>query len=178
EVDAALDEANVERFCHAIHKFLEHSHFIVITHRKRTMASADRLYGVTMQERGVSKRVTVKVDQVSEKGDIAQSAIQNAHESDAGEEAPIDHVVHTDRAFDSERAPSASSGEAPPEPKPKRTRKAKPPQPAQPALEPSTLLNGHNNGENGQANGDPQPSGLLRKALAGMREEHATEQTT
>ncbi|HVU64176.1 MAG TPA: chromosome segregation protein SMC [Phycisphaerales bacterium] len=175
EVDAALDEANVERFCHAIHKFLEHSHFIVITHRKRTMASADRLYGVTMQERGVSKRVTVKVDQVSEKGDIAASAIQNAHESDAAEEAPIDHVVHTDHAFDSERAPSASSGEAPPEPKPKRTRKAKPPHPAQPALEPSTLLNGHTNGENGHASKEPQPSGILRQALGAMREEATTE---
>src|SRR6185369_13818186 len=90
-----VDEANVERFCHAVHKFLGHSHFIVITHRKRTMASADRLYGVTMQERGVSKRVTVKIDQVSEKGDIAASAVQAAHEADAAEESPIDHVVHT-----------------------------------------------------------------------------------
>src|SRR6185295_5613674 len=70
EVDAALDEANVERFCNVIHRFLGHSHFIVITHRKRTMASADRLYGVTMQERGVSKRVTVKIDQVGDKGEI------------------------------------------------------------------------------------------------------------
>jgi chromosome segregation protein len=71
EVDAALDEANTERFCKVIHRFLDHSHFIVITHHKRTMQAADRLYGVTMQERGVSKRVTVKLDQVSDKGDIA-----------------------------------------------------------------------------------------------------------
>src|SRR5262249_49174441 len=73
EVDAALDEANVERFTSVLHKFLDRSHFVVITHRKRTMTSADRLYGVTMQERGVSKRVTVKVDQVGDKGEIPAS---------------------------------------------------------------------------------------------------------
>jgi chromosome segregation protein len=86
EVDAALDEANTERFCKVIHRFLDHSHFIVITHHKRTMQSADRLYGVTMQERGVSKRVTVKLDQVNEKGDIAGGASDEASErrSDEG----------------------------------------------------------------------------------------------
>ena len=54
EVDAALDEANTDRFCRSLHLFLDQSHFIVITHHKRTMQEADRLYGVTMQERGVS----------------------------------------------------------------------------------------------------------------------------
>jgi len=87
EVDAALDEANVERFCHAIHKFLEHSHFIVITHRKRTMASADRLYGVTMQERGVSKRVAVRVEEVGHDGKIAQTAVDR-DDSHANGQAP------------------------------------------------------------------------------------------
>ncbi|HNB60151.1 MAG TPA: hypothetical protein PK308_07540, partial [Phycisphaerales bacterium] len=71
EVDAALDEANTERFCRVLNRFLDQSHFIVITHHKRTMSAADRLYGVTMQERGVSKRVTVKLDQVDDQGDIA-----------------------------------------------------------------------------------------------------------
>jgi chromosome segregation protein len=98
EVDAALDEANVERFCNVLHKFLDHSHFIVITHRKRTMVSADRLYGVTMQERGVSKRVTVKVDQVGDKGEI--DAAKALHDADEQAESPIDHVVHTGHAFD------------------------------------------------------------------------------
>jgi chromosome segregation protein len=170
EVDAALDEANVERFCHAIHRFLEHSHFIVITHRKRTMASADRLYGVTMQERGVSKRVTVKVDQVSEKGDIASSAIQQAHEADAAEESPIDHVVHTDHTY---RTPAVTPGPdaSADTSAPKRTRKGKP----KPTPEPSTLLNGHSNGEH--APEEPQPSGLLRKALGAMREEAPSEHT-
>ncbi|MDP6987716.1 MAG: chromosome segregation protein SMC, partial [Phycisphaerales bacterium] len=61
EVDAALDDANVGRFCSTIDQFLERSHFIVITHNKQTMLTCDRLYGVTQPERGVSKRVTVRV---------------------------------------------------------------------------------------------------------------------
>ncbi len=74
EVDAALDDANVERFCHVLEPFLDHSHFIVITHHKRTMKAAHRLYGVTQQERGVSKRVAVRVEDVGEDGAIDQAA--------------------------------------------------------------------------------------------------------
>ncbi|HYE01993.1 MAG TPA: chromosome segregation protein SMC [Phycisphaerales bacterium] len=70
EVDAALDDANVDRFCGVIRRFLDRSHFIVITHHKRTMQAADQLYGVTMQERGVSKRVSVKLEQVGEGGAV------------------------------------------------------------------------------------------------------------
>ena len=70
EVDAALDDANVERFCNIVQEFLDRSHFIIVTHNRRTMQRADRLYGVTMQERGVSKRVCVTLDQVDEKGEI------------------------------------------------------------------------------------------------------------
>jgi chromosome segregation protein len=70
EVDAALDEANVGRFCQAVRQFTDQSRFIVITHNKRTMQVADRLFGVTQQERGVSKRVAVKFDQVDEDGRI------------------------------------------------------------------------------------------------------------
>lgn len=74
EVDAALDEANVDRYCNVVRSFTDRSHFIVITHNKRTMSEADRLYGITMQERGVSKRVTVKVDEVHDDGSIRKSA--------------------------------------------------------------------------------------------------------
>lgn len=68
EVDAALDDANVERFCGIVRQFLDQCHFIVVTHNKRTMQIADRMYGVTMQERGVSKKVGVKFDQVQADG--------------------------------------------------------------------------------------------------------------
>lgn len=74
EVDAALDDANVDRFCRVIEQFTDRSHFIVITHHKRTMHSAHQLYGVTMQERGVSKRVAVKIDQVGSDGRIKDAA--------------------------------------------------------------------------------------------------------
>jgi chromosome segregation protein len=70
EVDAALDEANNQRFNLIVQEFLNQSQFIVITHSKRTMQIADVLYGVTMQEQGVSKRVSVKFDQVDAKGEI------------------------------------------------------------------------------------------------------------
>ncbi len=73
EVDAALDEANVNRFNTVIRQFTDMSHFIVITHNKRTMQSVDRLYGVTMQERGVSKRVSVRFDQVARDGSIKEA---------------------------------------------------------------------------------------------------------
>ncbi len=63
EVDAALDESNNVRFNHVIQEFVEHSQFIVITHAKRTMSIADVIYGVTMQEAGVSKRVSVRFEE-------------------------------------------------------------------------------------------------------------------
>ena len=68
EVDAALDDANVERFCNALRPFLDRSHFIIITHHKRTMQACDILYGVTMQERGVSKQVAVRIEQITSDG--------------------------------------------------------------------------------------------------------------
>jgi chromosome segregation protein len=62
EVDAALDEANIGRFTSVLRDFLDRSHFIIITHSKRTMACADMLYGITMQESGISRRIAVRFE--------------------------------------------------------------------------------------------------------------------
>jgi chromosome segregation protein len=61
EVDAAMDEGNINRFIRVLERFVEQSQFIIITHNKRTIAKADVLYGVTMEERGVSKLVGMKL---------------------------------------------------------------------------------------------------------------------
>ncbi len=67
EVDAPLDEANVDRYNEIVREMTDRSQFIVITHNKRTMESADNLYGVTMQEPGVSKLVTVNLAKLGAK---------------------------------------------------------------------------------------------------------------
>jgi chromosome segregation protein len=59
-LDAALDEANINRFVKLLQRFIHQSQFIIITHNKRTIGMADVLYGVTMEEHGVSKIVSVK----------------------------------------------------------------------------------------------------------------------
>lgn len=61
EIEAALDESNVSRYANYLHKLTKHTQFIVITHRRGTMESADRLYGITMQEKGVSTLVSVNL---------------------------------------------------------------------------------------------------------------------
>jgi len=71
EVDAALDEANNERFNMLLREFQKDSQFIVITHAKRTMSIADVLFGVTMQTRGVSKKITVRFGQYAEEETVA-----------------------------------------------------------------------------------------------------------
>ncbi len=73
EVDAALDEANVDRFNTVVREFADTTQFIIITHRKPTMTVCDVLYGVTMQESGVSKPMTVRFDEVTETGEIRSS---------------------------------------------------------------------------------------------------------
>jgi len=98
EVDAALDDANVERFCGVLRTFLDRSHFVIITHNKRTMQAGDQLYGVTMQERGVSRRVAVRFDQVGVDGQIAKEALQAsevivARGDDDANEPPIVNTV-------------------------------------------------------------------------------------
>ena len=61
EIEAALDESNVGRFAQYLHKLTKYTQFIVITHRRGTMEQADRLYGITMQEKGVSALVSVNL---------------------------------------------------------------------------------------------------------------------
>ncbi|HEX2982287.1 MAG TPA: AAA family ATPase, partial [Ignavibacteriales bacterium] len=63
DVDAPLDDANVDRFTKIIHQFSKDTQFIIVTHNKRTMESAENLYGVTMQEEGVSKLVSVRFNE-------------------------------------------------------------------------------------------------------------------
>jgi chromosome segregation protein len=66
ELDAALDESNINRFIHVLQRFMVYSQFVIITHNKRTIGMADVLYGVTMQEHGVSKIVSVKFHKADE----------------------------------------------------------------------------------------------------------------
>ena len=61
EIEAALDESNVGRYAGYLHKLTKHTQFIIITHRRGTMAAADRLYGITMQEKGISALVSVNL---------------------------------------------------------------------------------------------------------------------
>lgn len=63
EVDAPLDDANIDRFAEMVAEMSQNSQFIIITHSKRTMASSDIMHGITMQEPGVSKLVSVRVNE-------------------------------------------------------------------------------------------------------------------
>jgi chromosome segregation protein len=74
EVDAALDEANVDRYVNIVKEFAQGTQFVVITHRKRTMTAANVLYGVTMEQAGVSKRMSVRFEDVNDDGHIGTKA--------------------------------------------------------------------------------------------------------
>jgi chromosome segregation protein len=86
EVDAALDEANNQRFNSLVQEFVKDSQFIIISHSKRTMSAADVLYGVTMQEPGVSKKISVRFSDVHDLNlnDPAALAAQDRPEQAAG----------------------------------------------------------------------------------------------
>jgi chromosome segregation protein len=100
EVDAPLDESNTRRFVRVLSRFADQSQFLIITHSRVTMGEAERLYGVTMEEEGVSKRVAVRV------------------EREAGEEAMRDPTVSADallpppmiaRSDEAQEAPALTS---------------------------------------------------------------------
>lgn len=74
EVDAALDEANTDRFSKVLKRFEKITQFICISHSKRTMSVADTIYGITMQESGVSRQLSVRFEDVTDDGDIVISA--------------------------------------------------------------------------------------------------------
>jgi chromosome segregation protein len=78
EVDAALDEANIDRFTRVLQDFLAWTQFIIVTHSKKTMTCANTIYGVTMQESGVSKQVSVRFDDVSDDGHIRPERLAEA----------------------------------------------------------------------------------------------------
>jgi chromosome segregation protein len=79
EVDAALDEANVERYSSVVKEFKQATQFIMITHNKRSMQIGDILYGVTMEQSGVSKRMSVRFEDVSEDGHFRVSPAPGSH---------------------------------------------------------------------------------------------------
>jgi chromosome segregation protein len=87
EVDAALDEANIGRFTAVLRDFLDRSHFIIVTHSKRTMSVCDVLYGITMQESGISKRVAVRFEDWPDEG-----APTNGQAAAANDEEPLGSV--------------------------------------------------------------------------------------
>lgn len=82
ELDAPLDESNINRFVRVLQRFIEHSQFVIITHNKRTIGMADVLYGVTMQEHGVSKIVSVKFHKADEPAVPAATTTTTHHEHD------------------------------------------------------------------------------------------------
>jgi chromosome segregation protein len=81
ELDAPLDESNINRFVKVLDRFIDRSQFIIVTHSKRTMARADVMYGVTMEEFGVSKPVGMRLTADDGAGNTraeAKSAAQKA----------------------------------------------------------------------------------------------------
>lgn len=74
EVDAALDDANIGRFVNVLRDFQQETQFILITHRKPTMAVTDVLYGVTMEESGISKRLSLRFEEIDEQGNFLAAA--------------------------------------------------------------------------------------------------------
>ena len=82
EVDAPFDEANIGRFIDVLKDFLGWTRFVIVTHSKKTMTAATTLYGVTMQESGVSKRVSVRFDDVTDDGHIRTEALDRSQGDD------------------------------------------------------------------------------------------------
>ncbi|MGB0258417.1 MAG: hypothetical protein ACPGES_07195, partial [Coraliomargarita sp.] len=76
EIDAALDDANIGRFCDTLHGFTDKSQFLIITHNKRTISNADTVFGVTMPEKGVSTLISMRFNKETNRPDLAASESQ------------------------------------------------------------------------------------------------------
>jgi len=79
EIDAPLDESNINRFISVLERFVKQSQFIIITHNKRTIAKANVLYGVTMEERGVSKLIGMKLVPRADEHETAKRETVSSH---------------------------------------------------------------------------------------------------
>jgi len=88
-VDAPLDEANVERFLTVLRTFLKTTQFIIVTHNRKTIGMGDSLYGVTMQEAGVSKIVSVKVARDSDEAFETTNSEEPAPQTEEAAEEKI-----------------------------------------------------------------------------------------
>ncbi|SDR65507.1 chromosome segregation protein SMC [Opitutus sp. GAS368] len=88
ELDAPLDESNIHRFINLLKQFVKESQFIIITHNKTTIASADAIYGVTMQERGVSKTLSMRFDQHKGEPEVLPTTIADSVRA-AAPSAPV-----------------------------------------------------------------------------------------
>lgn len=93
EIDAPLDDKNVERFKEIVREFSQTTQFIVITHNKVTMELANTIYGVTMQEPGVSRVVSLKLDEIDDSGDISAQAQKKAAEKAPKQEEEVEEPV-------------------------------------------------------------------------------------
>lgn len=78
ELDAPLDESNIHRFINLLKQFVKDSQFLIITHNKTTIASADAIYGVTMQERGVSRTLSMKFNQARGEAEVAPTTVADS----------------------------------------------------------------------------------------------------
>jgi chromosome segregation protein len=76
EIDAALDDANIGRFCETLHGFTDKSQFLIITHNKRTISNADTVFGVTMPEKGVSTLISMRFNKDSNRPELAAAESQ------------------------------------------------------------------------------------------------------
>ncbi|HPS07937.1 MAG TPA: chromosome segregation protein SMC, partial [Kiritimatiellia bacterium] len=87
ELDAALDDSNIGRFVQALKDFLAHSQFLIITHNQHTIAGSDLVYGVTQQEKGISRIVSMRLKEIGVK-ELAMDAPEAAPTIEVEDEKP------------------------------------------------------------------------------------------